>query len=127
MSYLWLKTAHLLAMITWMAGSSYIFRLFGFHAERRESADATALLVVMERRLLRIVMLPGALLTVALGTTMLTLHPALIQERWLQLKLTTPASAQTCGSPMPPGTPLTDTELKCISDYISAVAAASGS
>ncbi|MCX5765831.1 MAG: CopD family protein [Gemmatimonadetes bacterium] len=87
MSYLWFKAAHLLAVITWMSGSSYIFRLFGFHVERRASADASALLVVMERRLLRIVMLPGALATVGLGLTMLTVHPELMHERWMQLKL----------------------------------------
>ena len=44
---------------------------------------------------------------------------------WLMLKLTTPSSALTCGSPMPIGLPLKADELKCIQDYINAVAAAS--
>jgi putative membrane protein len=87
MIYPWIKTLHLLAVITWMAGIFYIFRLFAYHTKHR--ADGATVLVFreMEWKMLRIVMLPGALATVALGVTMLVMNPELLTHRWLHVKL----------------------------------------
>ena len=86
MTYLWLKALHILAVMTWMAGVFYIYRLFAFHVARRNSPDATSLLRVMERRLLFVVMWPGAALSLALGFALLALQPAYLTQRWFQVK-----------------------------------------
>ncbi|MBI3567410.1 MAG: CopD family protein [Gemmatimonadetes bacterium] len=87
MTFLWLKALHILAVITWMAGVFYIYRLFAFHVARRDSADATALLRVMERRMLRVVMWPGAALSLALGLALLGMRMDYLSQHWFQLKL----------------------------------------
>ncbi|MFI5311005.1 MAG: CopD family protein [Gemmatimonadales bacterium] len=87
MSYLWIKVLHLLAVMTWMAGIFYIFRLLAYHARHRAEPATVALLVEMERKMLRIVMLPGASASVALGVLMLWMNPSLLSHRWLHLKL----------------------------------------
>jgi len=86
-SYLWLKVLHLLAVMTWMGGLFYIFRLFAYHAKHRAEPGAVALLLEMERNTLRIVMLPGALASIALGVAMLMMNPASLSHSWLHAKL----------------------------------------
>lgn len=70
-TYLWIKALHVLAVITWMAGIFYIFRLFGYHTRHRKEPSTVAVFREMEWKMLRIVMLPGALASIALGVTML--------------------------------------------------------
>ncbi len=85
--FLWLKTLHILAVITWMAGVFYIYRLFAFHAARAESPDAAAILGVLERRLLMVVMWPGAVGSIVLGTALLVMRPDYLGAHWFQAKL----------------------------------------
>jgi putative membrane protein len=86
-SYLWLKALHVLAVMTWMAGLFYVFRLFAYHARHRAEPAAVALLAEMEWNTLRIVMLPGALASIGLGVAMLVMNPASLSHRWLHVKL----------------------------------------
>jgi len=48
----------------------------------------TATLEVMERRLLRGIMMPAMVVSIGLGATMLWMQPALLKMPWLHLKLT---------------------------------------
>jgi putative membrane protein len=67
-SYLWIKTVHMLAVISWMAGLFYLPRLFVYHAERgRDSAELSETFKVMERRLLKAIMRPAGLVAVLSG------------------------------------------------------------
>jgi putative membrane protein len=66
-SYLWIKVVHVLAVISWMAGLFYLPRLFVYHAENIGKADLVAVFTVMERRLLKAIMRPAALVTVLTG------------------------------------------------------------
>ena len=86
-TFLWIKSLHLLAVMTWMAGVFYIYRLFAFHAARRAAPDATSLLRVMERRLLVVVMWPGAAASIALGVALLAMRPDYMAQHWFQAKL----------------------------------------
>lgn len=67
-SYLWIKTVHILAVISWMAGLFYLPRLFVYHAEKGvglpELADTFK---IMERRLLKAIMRPAAAVAVVSG------------------------------------------------------------
>lgn len=66
-SYLWIKVIHVLAVISWMAGLFYLPRLFVYHAENIGKLDLVAVFAVMERRLLKAIMRPAALVSVFTG------------------------------------------------------------
>jgi putative membrane protein len=63
---LWVKSLHIIFMVTWFAGLFYLPRLFVYHAL---SSDAVSIqrFLVMERKLFWGIMTPGAILTVAFG------------------------------------------------------------
>jgi putative membrane protein len=63
---LWVKSLHIIFMVTWFAGLFYLPRLFVYHAL---SSDAVSIqrFLVMERKLFWGIMTPGAVLTIAFG------------------------------------------------------------
>ena len=63
---LWIKSLHIIAMVTWFAGLFYLPRLFVYHALTRD-AIGNERFKVMERKLYVGIMTPGAVLTVATG------------------------------------------------------------
>lgn len=65
---LWIKSLHVIFMVTWFAGLFYLPRLFVYHA-MTDSADKTGIerFKVMERKLYYGIMTPGAVLTIAFG------------------------------------------------------------
>ena len=76
--YLWLKTLHVLAVISWMAGLFYLPRLFVYHVETVGSGNATDdLFQTMERRLLKAIMNPAMIATWVFGL-MLVLTPGVV-------------------------------------------------
>jgi len=83
--YLWIKALHLVFVVTWFAGLFYLPRLFIYHAESSVPA-VRAQLIVMERRLLGITHLGGAL-ALAFGIWTLALVPTYLQQGWLHAKL----------------------------------------
>ena len=81
MGYLWLKSLHVIFMVTWFAGLFYLPRLFVYHAQQQPQA-VTDLFVVMERRLFGIMTL-GASLTALFGTWMLIAYfPIYASSGW---------------------------------------------
>jgi protoporphyrinogen IX oxidase len=87
-AYPWLKAAHIIAVIAWMAGLLYLPRLFVYHAGVPRGSSRAAMLEIMERRLLRAIMLPAALLSVLFGG-LLAATPGIVdwQRRWIWVKL----------------------------------------
>ena len=63
---LWVKSLHIIFMVTWFAGLFYLPRLFVYHAmaDDRVSIERFKL---MERKLYFGIMTPGAVLTIASG------------------------------------------------------------
>lgn len=63
---LWIKSFHIIFMVTWFAGLFYLPRLFVYHAM---SSDAPSIerFKTMERKLLIGIMTPSGLITVATG------------------------------------------------------------
>jgi putative membrane protein len=57
-AYLWLKAAHVIAVVAWMAGMFYLPRLFVYHAGLVEKSES-AVFKMMERRLYSIIMWPA--------------------------------------------------------------------
>ena len=64
--YLWLKAAHVFAVIAWMAGLLYLPRLFVYHAAAEPGSEQSETFKVMERRLYRAIMHPALAVTAVL-------------------------------------------------------------
>jgi putative membrane protein len=66
-NYLLAKTLHIISVISWMAGMLYLPRLYVYHAEAKIGSDASEMLKVMERRLLRAIINPAMIATWGFG------------------------------------------------------------
>jgi len=80
-AYPWLKALHIIAVIAWMAGLLYLPRLFVYHAEAPPGSNRAATFEIMERRLMRGIMMPALALTYLFGVGLLTVFHGLL-ERW---------------------------------------------
>ena len=86
--YLWLKSFHVIAVICWMAGLLYLFRLFIYHRKfGPESKERASLLEVMEYKLYRYITIPAMLVSWVLGLAMLHYSKAFIYQGWFHTKL----------------------------------------
>jgi protoporphyrinogen IX oxidase len=65
--YVWLKAAHVIAVIAWMAGMLYLPRLFVYHCEAEPGSRQSETFKVMEHRLLTIIINPAMVAVWALG------------------------------------------------------------
>src|ERR1700682_759501 len=63
---LWVKSLHIVFMVTWFAGLFYLPRLFVYHAQAHDAIGIERF-KLMERKLYFGIMTPGAVLTVAFG------------------------------------------------------------
>ncbi|MDH4094076.1 MAG: CopD family protein [Betaproteobacteria bacterium] len=63
---LWVKSLHIIFMVTWFAGLFYLPRLFVYHAMAEDEVSRRRF-QVMERKLFWGIMTPGGVLTVAFG------------------------------------------------------------
>jgi putative membrane protein len=70
--YLWLKTFHIVFLVSWYAGLFYLPRLFVHHAMSEDSATRERL-EIMERKLFWFIT-PWAVLTVVLGLILASLY-----------------------------------------------------
>ena len=63
--YPWIKSFHVMAVISWMAGLFYLPRLYVYHAERGRGAgvEPDESFAVMEFKLLRVIMGPASIAT----------------------------------------------------------------
>ena len=63
---LWIKSFHIIFMVTWFAGLFYLPRLFVYHAMSEDTASRERF-KIMERKLFFGIMTPGAVLTIVFG------------------------------------------------------------
>lgn len=92
MEYLYIKSLHLIFVITWFAGLFYIPRLFVYQIEAHDKPepDKTILLEqlkLMTSRLWYIITWPSAVLATIFAVYLLILQPAWLQEPWMHVKL----------------------------------------
>lgn len=66
-AYLWAKAAHVIAVISWMAGMLYLPRLFVYHVEIGPGTPQSETFKVMEQRLLRVIINPAMTVAWVLG------------------------------------------------------------
>ncbi len=91
-SYPWLypglKSLHIIAVIAWMAGLLYLPRLYVYHADAPIGSDQATMLEVMERRLLRGIMAPAAVMTYGFGLALVAIPGVAEWHRgWIWAKL----------------------------------------
>ena len=85
--YLLLKSLHIISVITWMAGLLYLPRLFVYHSLSEKNSIQSETFKIMERRLLRAIMLPSLLFVFGTGALMVYLNYNLIFELYFQTKI----------------------------------------
>ncbi|MET0269054.1 MAG: CopD family protein [Sphingomonas sp.] len=89
-SYLWVKAAHLIFVIFWMAGLFMLPRFYVYHFPVASGSSEDRLWIDRENRLLRIVMNPAMIVVWVLGL-MLALNLGLAEGAsglgWLHAKL----------------------------------------
>ncbi len=85
-AYLWMKAAHLIFVIFWMAGLFMLPRFFVYHQESPPGSDEERLWVSRETRLLKIILNPSMLIVWLFGI-MLALDIGAFQQGWFHVKL----------------------------------------
>jgi len=83
--YLWIKSLHVVAVMSWMAGLLYLPRLFVYHVENDSSEDLRKLFPIMEYRLYRYIMNPAMIVAWASGLY-LALYNYFFYETWFLMK-----------------------------------------
>ena len=69
--YPWVKSLHIMAVISWMAGLFYLPRLFVYHVEKGETVQVVKpIFEEMEFKLLRVIMGPASVVTWVAGLIM---------------------------------------------------------
>lgn len=71
--YDWIKAAHVISVIAWMAGMLYLPRLYVYHANAKPGSELSETFKVMERRLMRAIINPAMLAAWVFGLTLLYL------------------------------------------------------
>ncbi len=85
--YFWIKAAHVISVIAWMAGLLYLPRLFVYHADAPRGSAQSETFKTMERRLLRGIMNPAMIATYVFGLAMLaTPGTFTFTYGWMQAK-----------------------------------------
>ncbi|MPZ58846.1 MAG: protoporphyrinogen oxidase HemJ [Rhizobiales bacterium] len=83
--YPWLKAAHIIAVIAWMAGMLYLPRLFVYHCDAEPGSKQSETFKVMECRLLTVIINPAMVTTWVLGLW-LAWDSGAYTTAWLQVK-----------------------------------------
>ena len=68
---LWIKAAHIVAMVSWFAGIFYLPRLFVYHSLSDDEISNDRF-KIMERKLYYQIMTPSAIATIVFGLWLLT-------------------------------------------------------
>ena len=86
MTALWIKSFHIIAVVTWFAALFYLPRLFVYHA-MTEDEPGRERFRIMERKLYRGIMNPSAVVAVGLGGALLVVQPFWLEPGWLHVKI----------------------------------------
>ncbi len=91
--YNYIKSLHLIFVITWFAGLFYIPRLFIYHIEANDKPEPdksilSKQLQLMTKRLWYIITWPSAILATLFAVILLVLQPVWLQQPWMHVKLT---------------------------------------
>lgn len=86
--YEWIKVAHIVSVISWMAGMFYLPRLFVYHSQVEIGSEAHNLFVIMEKKLLRLIMNPAMIATYIFGLMLAYIYGMQALGGWFHVKFT---------------------------------------
>ncbi len=66
-AYDWIKSLHVIAVISWMAGMLYLPRIFVYHSNVAPGSETSETFKVMERKLLRFIINPAMVVSWVAG------------------------------------------------------------
>jgi protoporphyrinogen IX oxidase len=85
--YLLLKSLHLIAVISWMAGLLYLPRIFVYHSEANHESQKN-IFKKMEKKLYNYIMMPAMLLSWLFGILLIhNIGFSIFLELWMQIKI----------------------------------------
>ncbi len=92
MSYYYLKSLHLIFVITWFSGLFYIVRLFIYHTEAQDKAQNEKQILsdqfkIMQKRLWYGITWPSAILSALFGLSLIHNYFPINDHPWLVLKI----------------------------------------
>ncbi len=92
MDFLYVKSLHIIFVVTWFAGLFYIVRLFIYHAEAEDKEQTVKEILqtqyqLMEKRLWYIITWPSAILASLFAFWMLYKTPSYLKMPWMHVKL----------------------------------------
>ena len=87
MYYLYVKSFHLIFLIAWMVSLLYLPRLFVYHSGVSITSSSYKLLLLMEKRLIKIIAIPAMILTLLFGSILLNIQNELLYENYFIIKL----------------------------------------
>ena len=92
MTFLYLKSLHIIFVVTWFAGLFYIVRLFIYHTEAAGKEEpARSILIsqykIMSKRLWYMITWPSAVLVTLFAVGMLIKTPSYLSMPWMHVKL----------------------------------------
>ena len=90
--YNYIKSLHLIFVITWFAGLFYIPKLFIYHIEAQDKDSTEREILsnqfkIMTKRLWFIITWPSAILATLFAIILLILQPVWLQQDWMHVKL----------------------------------------
>ena len=87
MFYEFIKSFHLISVISWMVGLLYLPRLFVYHNDKKYMSEIDITFLLMEYRLLTFIMIPAVFLTYFFGFILIAYNYILITETYFIIKL----------------------------------------
>jgi putative membrane protein len=84
--YIWLKSAHIIFVIFWMAGLFMLPRFFVYHQESAVGSEEAAKWVDRESKLIKIILNPSIIIVWLVGL-FLAWHIGAMAEGWFHAKL----------------------------------------
>lgn len=92
MEYLYIKSLHIIFIVSWFAGLLYIVRLFIYHTEAETKPEPAKSILqsqykIMQKRLWYVITWPAMILTIIFGCWMLWLVPSFLSQGYFILKL----------------------------------------
>ena len=86
--YEWIRAAHLMTVIFWMAGMLYLPRLYVYHSTATLGGELDETLKLQERRLLQIIINPAMILAFIFGLLLIYIRRDVFTTSvWMYVKL----------------------------------------
>jgi len=92
MTYLYIKSLHIIFVTTWFAGLFYVIRLFIYYKEAEEKPEVEKNILLeqyrlMIKRLWYIITWPSSILATIFAVWLLILQPFWLDQHWMIIKL----------------------------------------